>query len=137
MQFHLLIQYVMFWKWITTNNSGILFQNRGVNFRLEDNHPNSIINKRPLHTIIPGLLTNANNETILSYGVWEVSINLLVKLMFYKIFLIIIYQEAIDFPRSFALNGELKIEKSIDDQVVEKVKKNWIIFSFVVMNAKW
>ena len=36
-------------------NSGILFQNRGVNFRLERNHPNMIEgDKKPLHTIIPG-----------------------------------------------------------------------------------
>jgi Gamma-glutamyltransferase len=55
---------------ICSENTGILFQNRGVNFRIEKNHPNCIDgNKRPLHTIIPGLLTNNNDETIMSYGV--------------------------------------------------------------------
>ena len=55
---------------ITTNNSGILLQNRGCNFRLEDNHPNCIDSfKRPLHTIIPGMVFNKNNEIVLSYGV--------------------------------------------------------------------
>ena len=109
----------VFGSGITTNNSGILFQNRGVNFRLEENHPNSIQgNKRPLHTIIPGLLTNANNETILSYGVMGGQYqpigqtHVLQNILDYNQTI----QEAIDFPRSFALNGELKIEKSIDDQ---------------------
>ena len=31
-------------------------------------------------------------------------------------------QEAIDFPRSFALNGELKVEKSVNHNVIEKLK---------------
>ena len=50
---------------ITSKNTGILLQNRGVNFRLQKNHPNNIEgNKRPLHTIIPGLVTNKNNQAI-------------------------------------------------------------------------
>jgi gamma-glutamyltranspeptidase/glutathione hydrolase len=55
---------------ICSENTGILFQNRGVNFRLEQDHPNCIEpNKRPLHTIIPGMLTNMNNEVTMSFGV--------------------------------------------------------------------
>ena len=55
---------------ITSNKTGVLFQNRGVNFRLEDDHPNSINGqKRPLHTIIPGLIANKYDETLYSYGV--------------------------------------------------------------------
>ena len=55
---------------ITSNTSGILFHNRGTNFRIEENHPNCIEgHKRPLHTIIPGLVVNEKNDTILSYGV--------------------------------------------------------------------
>ena len=51
---------------ICSENTGILFQNRGVNFRLEESHPNCIdSNKRPLHTIIPGLLTDNNNDTVM------------------------------------------------------------------------
>jgi gamma-glutamyltranspeptidase/glutathione hydrolase len=55
---------------ITTENTGILFQNRGTNFRLEENHPNCIDGlKRPLHTIIPGMVCNNLDQPILSYGV--------------------------------------------------------------------
>ena len=111
---------------ICSENSGILFQNRGVNFRLEENHPNCIdSNKRPLHTIIPGLLTNKSEETIMSYGVmggqyqpigqahvlqniYDFGINI---------------QEAIDAPRAFALNGKLKVENSFLQNSVENLSK--------------
>ena len=111
---------------ITTSNSGVIFQNRGVNFRLEINHPNVIQgNKRPLHTIIPGLVTNNNNETILSYGVMGGQYqpigqsHVLQNIIDYKLNI----QEAIDLPRIFALNGLLKIEKSLDKEIVNNLEK--------------
>ncbi len=110
---------------ISTKNSGILFQNRGVNFRLEENHPNGIKGgKRPLHTIIPGLLTNQNNETILSYGVMGGQYqpigqsHVLQNIIDYNMSI----QEALDLPRAFALDGELKVEKSLDPKIVESLK---------------
>ncbi len=109
---------------ITSNNTGILFQNRGVNFRLEENHPNSIQgNKRPLHTIIPGLVTNFNDESVLSYGVMGGQYqpigqsHVLQNIFDYNQDV----QQALDFPRAFALNGELKVEKSLNPNVVEKL----------------
>ncbi len=109
---------------ITSSNSGILFQNRGVNFRLEKNHPNVIDGgKRPLHTIIPGLLTNKNDETLMSYGVMGGQYqpigqsHMLQNIIDYNLSI----QESIDFPRAFALNGNLKIEKSLDSNIVNKL----------------
>ena len=111
---------------ICSENSGILFQNRGVNFRLEENHPNCIdSNKRPLHTIIPGLLTNKSDDTVMSYGVmggqyqpigqahvlqniYDFGMNM---------------QEAIDAPRAFALNGKLKVENSFSQNSVDNLSK--------------
>ena len=111
---------------ICSENSGILFQNRGVNFRLEENHPNCIdSNKRPLHTIIPGLLTNKSDETVMSYGVmggqyqpigqthvlqniYDFGMNM---------------QEAIDAPRAFALNGKLKVENSFLKTSIKNLSK--------------
>jgi gamma-glutamyltranspeptidase/glutathione hydrolase len=111
---------------ICSENSGILFQNRGVNFRLEENHPNCIdSNKRPLHTIIPGLLTNKSNETIISYGVMGGQYqpigqtHLLQNIYDFDMSM----QEAIDAPRAFALNGKLKVENSFSYKSVESLSK--------------
>ncbi len=110
---------------ITTSNTGILFQNRGVNFRLEKDHPNVIEgNKRPLHTIIPGLVTNQNNETLLTFGVMGGQYqpigqtHVLQNILDYNLSI----QEAIDSPRAFALDGNLKVEKSLDNEVVDELK---------------
>ena len=110
---------------ISTSNSGILFQNRGVNFRLKENHPNVIQgNKRPLHTIIPGLVTNNKDESILSYGVMGGQYqpigqtHVLQNILDYNLSI----QESIDLPRVFALNGKIKIEKSLDIEIVNKLK---------------
>lgn len=109
---------------ITSDKTGILFQNRGVNFRLEENHPNSIDSqKRPLHTIIPGLITNKNNETLYSYGVMGGQYqpigqsHLIQNVIDYNLSI----QEGLDFPRAFALNGYLNVEKSLDNEIVKKL----------------
>jgi gamma-glutamyltranspeptidase/glutathione hydrolase len=109
---------------ICSENSGILFQNRGVNFRLEENHPNCIeSNKRPLHTIIPGLLTNNSDETVMSYGVMGGQYqpigqaHVLQNIFDFGMSI----QEAIDAPRAFALNGKLKVENSFSKNSVQNL----------------
>ena len=109
---------------ICSENSGILFQNRGVNFRLEENHPNCIeSNKRPLHTIIPGLLTNNSDETVMSYGVMGGQYqpigqaHVLQNIFDFEMSI----QEAIDAPRAFALNGKLKVENSFSKNSVQNL----------------
>jgi len=109
---------------ICSENTGVLFQNRGVNFRLEEDHPNCIdSNKRPLHTIIPGLITNKENKTIMSYGVMGGQYqpigqsHLLQNIFDFGMSI----QEAIDTQRAFALNGKLIIEKSFSKSTISQL----------------
>jgi len=112
---------------ITTNNTGIVLQNRGVNFRLEKNHPNVIEgHKRPLHTIIPGLVTDKNNDPILCYGVMGGQYqpvgqaHVLQNIFDFNMSI----QEAIDFPRAFVLNGKYKLEKTIPENILTGLISN-------------
>ena len=109
---------------ITSSKTGILLQNRAVNFRLEKNHPNNIEpHKRPLHTIIPGLLTNRNNDTVLSYGVMGGQYqpigqsHVLQNILDFNMSI----QESIDFPRGFNLEDKYKFEKSVPKEILSRL----------------
>ncbi len=54
---------------LTSPNTGVVLQNRGFGFSLDPSHPNALApNKRPLHTIIPGMVTEGDKVTM-AYGV--------------------------------------------------------------------
>ncbi len=111
---------------ITGKNSGVVLHNRGTNFRVEEGHPNCIQGlKRPLHTIIPGMVMNNNGECELSYGVMGGQyqpvgqVHVLNSIIDYKL----TPQMAISFPRAFHFNNIYKLEKSVDKKVFEGLKE--------------
>jgi gamma-glutamyltranspeptidase / glutathione hydrolase len=61
--------YWSFGSGVTTENTGIILQNRGAGFSTDPAHPNCIgPSKRPLHTIIPALSSH-NGKIDMSFGV--------------------------------------------------------------------
>ena len=111
---------------ITTEKTGIVLHNRGTNFRVEEGHPNCIEGlKRPLHTIIPGMILDKNGNSILSYGVMGGQyqpvgqVHVLNSIFDYNLS----PQKAISFPRAFHFNNIYKLEKSIPSEVMKGLKK--------------
>lgn len=92
---------------------GILFQNRGGGFTLEKGHPNEAgPGKRPMHTIIPGML-KLGDGSLMPFGVMGGSYQSTGHARFVSN--VVDYgmdpQAAIDAPRLFAEAGVVKIER--------------------------
>jgi len=111
---------------ITSNKTGILFHNRGTNFRVEEEHPNCIAGlKRPLHTIIPGMILDNSGKSILSYGVMGGQyqpvgqVHVLNNIFDFNM----TPQQAISFPRAFHFNNVYKLEKEINEKIKNDLMK--------------
>lgn len=110
---------------IVAAKSGVVLQNRGYGFVLEDGHPNRIEpRKRPLHTIIPGMAVK-DGRAVMPFGVmgghyqpvghaWTLSS------MFDHG---LDPQEAMDLPRLFAYEGVVETERGFDAATASELSR--------------
>lgn len=104
---------------IASDRYGILFHNRGAGFTLEDGHPNEYgPGKRPLHTIIPGMLSQ-DGRVIMPFGVMGGQYQATGHARFVSnlIDFGMEPQAAIDAPRAFATDGVLQVERGYSEDV--------------------
>ena len=111
--------FATFGSGIATDRFGILFHNRGGGFNLISGHPNEAgPGKRPMHTIIPALLREPNGS-LTAFGVMGGQY----QATGHARFLTNIAdfgmhpQAAIDAPRAFAVDGELRVERGYAPEV--------------------
>jgi gamma-glutamyltranspeptidase/glutathione hydrolase len=98
---------------IVAPECGVTFQNRGSGFTIEAGHPNCIAGgKRPLHTIIPGMLAEGG-RAVMPFGVMGGAYQPVGHAHFVSnmIDFGMDVQEAIDSPRSFHVSGRMELER--------------------------
>lgn len=114
--------YSIFWGFgsgLASSKFGINFQNRGAGFTLTEGHPNEAAGgKRPMHTIIPGMIRQGGRVT-LPFGVMGGAYQpcgharFVSNLTDYGMDL----QEAIDAPRAFSGPEGLEVERGYSGKV--------------------
>lgn len=109
---------------LASDKFGILFQNRGAGFTLTPGHANEARGgKRPMHTIIPAMLRE-NGRVTMPFGVMGGAYQcngharFVTNLVDYGMDA----QTAIDGPRSFTEDGELKLENGYSDAVRQELE---------------
>ena len=116
--------YGYFGSRVVVPGTGLILQNRGGGFTMEEGHPNRIApNKRPFHTIIPAFVTR-DGEPWFSYGVMGGSmqpqghVQVLLNMVEYGMDV----QEAIDAARFRHFSGTGVSIENLDPEVAERLE---------------
>ena len=110
---------------ILAERSGVMLQNRGAGFVVQRGHPNCIgPNKRPMHTIIPGMLTK-DGEAVMPFGVMGGHFQPMGQTWFLHNLLDhgMDIQQALDLPRIFPYAGRLEVERGIPPAAVDALQR--------------
>ncbi len=105
--------------------SGVMLQNRGSSFLMDDFHANKIEGgKRPMHTIIPGMIVQ-NGETIAPFGVMGGQYQSIGHANFISNVLDrgLDIQEAMDQPRSFGFQNVLQVEDHFNVDTYKELER--------------
>lgn len=116
--------YDSFGSGITCPSTGIVLQNRGSSFRMDPDHTNALApGKRPMHTIMPGMLTR-NGRAVMPFGVMGGdyqpmgNVHLLTNILDFGMDV----QAALDSPRLFHTQGSIKAERGVSDATARELQ---------------
>jgi gamma-glutamyltranspeptidase/glutathione hydrolase len=115
--------YESFGSGIVAERSGVILHNRGFSFRYQRGHPNCIApNKRPMHTIIPGMLTK-DGQAVMPYGVMGGHFQPMGQTLFLTNFLEygLDIQQALDLARIFPYQGRVQAERGIPSGAIAQL----------------
>ncbi len=114
---------------ILAERSGVMLHNRGYGFRLQEGHPNCIApDKRPMHTIIPGMVMKdgpGGLAPLMPYGVmgghFQPMGHALVLSNLFEYGMDV--QAAIDAPRLLPRLGKVQVERGIPAAAVDRLNR--------------
>jgi gamma-glutamyltranspeptidase/glutathione hydrolase len=108
---------------LASSKFGVNFQNRGSGFTLQEGHPNEAMGgRRPMHTIIPGMLRKDGKVTM-PFGVMGGAYQSCGHARFMSNMLDfgMDAQTAIDAPRCFDFEGVMNVERGYSDAVMSEL----------------